>query len=157
MIRQWQVQPDLIDRDGRPVVSLQALQQALIEGAVMVHRAGGNLSLVVGRHPTELQGEMLTTGAVVTWMDRTDAKAQPETQRTLGAEAWSDALDVSHANDLETAQLAHEMGVEEPRVVDPSAGELDEDEAVAATEARIAELREQGKSDTEITAAIAAS
>lgn len=138
MIRQWQVQPDLLTQDGLPVVSLQALQQALLEGVTMVHRAGGNLSLVVGRHPTDLQGEMLTTGAVVTWMDRTDAKPQPEAQRSLG----------------EPQQFVPAWSENEMAASDSDEAATDEDDELAATEAEIQRLKTQGKTDEEITAVL---
>lgn len=81
-IRRWQVHPDREQqlRDGRVVqyVSREALVDAMLDGATMVDRAGGVLTVLVGREPTDLDGEMLTTQVVVEWKDRTNAKEQPE-------------------------------------------------------------------------------
>jgi hypothetical protein len=81
-IRRRQVHPDeiLTLRDGReiPVVSDEAWLGALLEMGRVVSIAGGTLSATVLRHPTDLDGEMVTVGAVLEWKDRTDARPQPE-------------------------------------------------------------------------------
>lgn len=81
-VRKWAVRPDqvfeLANGEQIAVVSRQALVEALMDGEAMVHRGGGVLTLVVGRHPTDLPGEMVTTGAILEWKDRTDARQQPE-------------------------------------------------------------------------------
>lgn len=79
--RRWQVRPDQAIETSEGtlgVVSQDALIKAVYDAAIMLDRAGGVASVVVGRTPTGLQGEMVTTGAVVEWKDRTDARAQPE-------------------------------------------------------------------------------
>jgi hypothetical protein len=80
-IRTWQAHPSAeIDlATGRyPVVTQEDLLKAVVDGAVMVDRAGGCLIVAVTRIPTGVPHEMVTTGALVTWQDRTNAKAQPE-------------------------------------------------------------------------------
>lgn len=95
------------------VVSQDALIKAVYDAAIMLDRAGGVASVVVGRAPTGLDGEMVTTGAVVEWKDRTDARAQPEKASTVHEEPAPLAL------------------VEDPPVVDdynPQPGEVEVDE-----------------------------
>lgn len=87
--RGWLVRPDhevdTVDpEDGYaslgPVgaVSQQALAKAVLDGVVMLDRAGGVLSVTVSRAQTGVPGERVTTGAMVEWKDRTDARPQPE-------------------------------------------------------------------------------
>lgn len=79
--RRWQVRPDYaIETQDGPlgVVSRQALVEAIIDGATMLDRAGGVFTVIVGRQATDLAGEMVTTGAIFEWKDRTDAKPQAE-------------------------------------------------------------------------------
>lgn len=64
-------------------MSREALIGALIDASALLDIAGGTLSVVVGRQPTNLPGEMVMTGAVLEWRDRTDAKAQPEAPSTV--------------------------------------------------------------------------
>lgn len=78
MQRRWQVHPD-----ETGIVSREALISAFIDAATMLDIAGGTLSVVTGRMPTGLPGEMVTTGAVFEWRDRTDAKPQPERSVTI--------------------------------------------------------------------------
>lgn len=80
MQRRWQVQPD-----ETGTISREALIGALIDGAVMLDIAGGVLNVVVGRAPTNLNGEMVMTGAVLQWQDRTDAKPQAEAPVTVAS------------------------------------------------------------------------
>jgi hypothetical protein len=120
MQRRWQVQPD-----GTGVLSREALIGALIDGAAILDIAGGVLTCVVGRAPTNLPGEMVMTGAVLEWKDRTDAKAQPEpaaavTEPPPGPEipgqlTVDDAL-TSEPDGLDYSQLPAE-DVEEPQPV----------------------------------------
>jgi hypothetical protein len=78
MVRRWQVPPD---ESG--TMSREALISALIDASALLDIAGGTLSVVVGRQPTNLPGEMVMTGAVLEWRDRTDAKPQPEAPSTV--------------------------------------------------------------------------
>ena len=80
MQRPWAVRPD--QENG--VLSREALIAALVDAATMLDIAGGCLEVVVGRAPTDVPGEMVMTGAMLCWKDRTDAKPQrePEVQVT---------------------------------------------------------------------------
>lgn len=81
MKRVWQAEQDMQIEEPAgmvPVVSQQSLVKAVVDGAIMLDRAGGTLSVVLVRHPTQMPGEMLTQAAFVEWKDRTDAKAQAE-------------------------------------------------------------------------------
>lgn len=73
MKRTWGVRPD-----ETGTISREALIGALVDGATMLDIAGGCLQVVVGRAPTDMPGEMVMTGAAITWQDRTDATASPE-------------------------------------------------------------------------------
>jgi hypothetical protein len=80
-IRSWQAQPSQqIELDGKvwPVVSQDDLIKALLDGAILLDRAGGCLTVVLQRKATLMPNEMVTCAAVVQWADRTNAKAQPE-------------------------------------------------------------------------------
>jgi hypothetical protein len=87
--RAWLVRPDheidIVDpvngyaADGAVgAVSQNALAKAVLDGVVMLDRAGGVLSVTVARAPTGVPGERVTTGALIEWKDRTDARPQPE-------------------------------------------------------------------------------
>jgi hypothetical protein len=81
-IRSWQAQPSQqIELEGKvwPVVSQEDLIKALLDGAILLDRAGGCLTVVLQRKATPMPNEMVTCAAVVQWADRTNAKAQPET------------------------------------------------------------------------------
>lgn len=78
MQRKWAVRPD----QGQ-MLSREALIGALVDGATMLDIAGGVLEVVVGRVPTDVPGEMVMTGAVICWKDRTDARVQAETPQTV--------------------------------------------------------------------------
>lgn len=78
MKRSWAVRPD-----ETGTVSRQALVDAFVDAATILDLAGGCLEVVVGRAPTNVPGEMVMTGAVLCWKDRTDAKAQPEVAQAV--------------------------------------------------------------------------
>lgn len=61
-------------------LSVEAQINAVVDAVVMANRAGGGFMVQYDRFPTGLPGEMVTTGLIVTWQDRTDAKAAPEKQ-----------------------------------------------------------------------------
>jgi len=80
-VRSWQATPSReLELDGRawPLVTQEDLIKALLDGAILLDRAGGCLQVVLQRKPTGMPNEMVTVAAVVVWMDRTNAKAQPE-------------------------------------------------------------------------------
>jgi hypothetical protein len=86
MIRRWRVEPDMeIDTPEGTVlaVSREALVMAAADAVVMCDRAGGVFSMVLDRFPTGLPGEMITTGAIVEWKHRTDARPEAEVQRGI--------------------------------------------------------------------------
>jgi hypothetical protein len=61
-----------------PYVTDQAFLEAVVAAAQTQAMAGGVLSVIVDRHPTDLEHEMVTTAAVIEWKDRGDARPQPE-------------------------------------------------------------------------------
>lgn len=80
-VRRWRIHPDVqfpVAGEMTAVVSRDALVEGILDGVAMLDRSGGVLTVIVGRTPTELEGEMVTTGAVVEWKNRSDAKPQPE-------------------------------------------------------------------------------
>lgn len=88
-VRRWQVHPDIQvnTHEFGPVfaVSREALIEAVMDGVSLLDRSGGVLTVLVGRHPTDLPAEMLTTGAVCEWKDRSDARPQQEQQISVVA------------------------------------------------------------------------
>lgn len=78
MQRTWAIRPD-----ETGLVSREALISAFIDAAALLDIAGGTLSVVTGRTPTNVPGEMALNGVVLTWMDRTNAKPQPEAPSTV--------------------------------------------------------------------------
>jgi hypothetical protein len=73
------VAPETYSPDGViAAVSQQALGKAVLDGVVMLDRAGGVLSVTVSRAQTGVPGERVTSGAMVEWKDRTDARPAPE-------------------------------------------------------------------------------
>ena len=83
MIRRWHVEPDMEaqTKDGMVLaVSRDALIMAAVDAVTMADRAGGGFQMWLERYPTGLPGEMLTTGAVVEWRHRTDARPEAEQQ-----------------------------------------------------------------------------
>jgi hypothetical protein len=83
MIRRWHVEPDMEaqTQDGLVLaVSRDALIMAAVDAVTMADRAGGGFQMWLERYPTGLPGEMITTGAVVEWRHRTDARPENEQQ-----------------------------------------------------------------------------
>jgi hypothetical protein len=102
MIRRWRVEPDMeVDTPEGTVlaVSREALVMAAADAVVMCDRAGGVFSMVLDRFPTGLPGEMITTGAIVEWKHRTDARPEAEVQRgqVIPASAPDPSLDAQVA------------------------------------------------------------
>lgn len=86
MIRRWTVQPDMEIPTAfgpLPVVSRGQLVESMLDAASLLDRAGGGVSVVVGRERTGVEHEMVTTGAVFEWRDRTDAKPAPEPRQQV--------------------------------------------------------------------------
>ena len=97
-IRTWQAEPSAtIELDGvvYPVVTQNDLAKAIVDGAVLVDRAGGCLYVAASRIPTGLPNAYVTTAALVTWSDRTAAKPQPEKDARGDAPAAADLQEAS--------------------------------------------------------------
>jgi hypothetical protein len=81
-IRRRELHPDetFQTRSGRqiPVVSEEQYLAQLVDLGRFQLFAGGVITAVNFRAPTDLDGEMVTVGGVLEWKDRTDAKPQPE-------------------------------------------------------------------------------
>lgn len=81
-IRRRAITPDTyIDTEtyGRiPFVSDQSFLEAVLAAAQTQALAGGVLSVIVDRHPTDLPEESVTIRAIVEWRNRTDARPQRE-------------------------------------------------------------------------------
>lgn len=89
MKRTWLVRPD----EELGYVTDDQMVESLFEAAALLKRAGGVLSVVTQREPTDFPGEMVTTAAVFEWKDRTDARPQPEaTQRVVEQEPEPDGV-----------------------------------------------------------------
>lgn len=81
VIRRWLVTPDVEVQTAQgplAVVSPDLLAHELAQAATILYREGGLLSIVQSREPGLIEGEMLPTGVVFEWRDRTDAKEAPE-------------------------------------------------------------------------------
>lgn len=80
--RTRELHPDemVTTRGGREiaVVSEEQFLTELVNLGRVQAFAGGVITSVVFRQPTDLPGEMVTVGAVLEWKDRTDARDQPE-------------------------------------------------------------------------------
>jgi hypothetical protein len=81
-VRRRRVEPDLqleTQTHGPvPVVSREAVMEAVADAVAVQDMAGGIFSVLAMRHPTDMPNEMVTTSVVIEWRDRTDAKPQPE-------------------------------------------------------------------------------
>lgn len=69
-----------------PVVSRGAQEQALLEINIVADFNGGILSVLYERKETGIENERVTTGMLLTWQDRTDARLQPEEHLELPGE-----------------------------------------------------------------------
>jgi hypothetical protein len=83
MIRNLTIEPDIAIETPNgtlEVVSLEALQQALLGAASVMHMNGGHVTVVTQRAPTGRPHESVTTGALLQWKDKTGdaARAAPE-------------------------------------------------------------------------------
>lgn len=81
-IRNQQIHPDQMyptqSYGPIPIISREALVEAMAEAGTWVDFAGGTVTLVVKRHPTDAPNESVTVAAMIQWKDRTDARPQPE-------------------------------------------------------------------------------
>lgn len=106
-------------------VSIEAQINAVVDACVMSNRAGGGFSVWYDRYPTGLPGEMVTTGAIIEWRDRTDAKAAPE--RSNGT---AQVVENPEPQMEQTLGSMHAGTVEPPPEDDPTqyrGGELPDD------------------------------
>lgn len=81
MIRRWAVQPDMGIETSEGVVgvvSRELLNESLLDAGALLDRLGGAVTIVVGRHRTDMDGEAVTTGAAFEWKSGPRAPAQPE-------------------------------------------------------------------------------
>lgn len=77
MQRRWAVRPD----PDTGMANRDEILAAIMDGEALLWRAGGVLTIVVARAPTDLDGEMVTTQAVLEWKDRTDGHLKPAPER----------------------------------------------------------------------------
>lgn len=81
-VRSWRAGPDEIRRlssgEEVGVLSRQGQFDAIMDAINACDRLGGTIGVIYGRRPTGFPGEMVTTGIIVNWQDRTDARPQHE-------------------------------------------------------------------------------
>lgn len=120
-IRRRAITPDTYietETYGRiPCVSDQAFYEAVMAGASMQALAGGVLTVLVDRHPTDLPEESVTVGAVLEWKSRTDARPAREPVTEPPRASVVDALE-------EEPVVAPEV-IDEPTVDPPPPSPLD--------------------------------
>ena len=107
-----------------PAVSREALVDALMDLAAMLHRAGGVGTIIVGRAPTDVPGESYTTGGIVEWKHRTDAKLQ--------AEEHGEVLPSPAQPKVETLEPTDFQPVLEDALADESLPQPDEEEDLSS-------------------------
>lgn len=115
-----------------PVVTQEDLIKAVVDGAVVVDRAGGCLAVAVQRIPTGVPNEMVTTRALVTWQDRTNAKPQPEPSALEESDelVGEAAAQNGGAHAEPQGEIASESVFDDGLVVDPNA--VDESDVPAS-------------------------
>jgi hypothetical protein len=133
-VRRRVLSPDAVmDTQGYgpvPYVSDAAFLEAVLAAAQTVALAGGVLSVVVDRHPTDYESEMVTTAAMVEWRDRTDAKPQPEPTAATKPP-------VARTDDEERLIAEEAAKLDEPLSEDEEAAEAEEMDARRAEEIAI--------------------
>jgi hypothetical protein len=81
-VRRRALQPDAVletqSYGAIPYVSDQAFLEASLAFAQTQAIAGGVVTSIVDRHPTDLDGESVTVAAVLEWKSRTDARPARE-------------------------------------------------------------------------------
>lgn len=104
-IRRWLVRPDreieLPDGGLLGIVSREAFVDAVLDAVSMVDRAGGGFTVFSSRYPTDVEHEMVTTGVLVEWRDRTDAKPQPERPSETPRAEVPDGVDPELVEDMD--------------------------------------------------------
>jgi hypothetical protein len=119
-------------------VPREALLAAMYDAATILDIMGGVISVVTARHPTDLEGEMVTTGAVVEWRQMVKTKARPENFEQATELPSTPAPDLTDREeealirdlpDPEVAALA-EVRSEEPDGLDYGALPEEDDSAV---------------------------
>lgn len=86
MIRNLTIEPDIaIDTPNGTleVVSLEALQQALLGAASVMHLNGGHITVVTQRASTGRPHESVTVGALLQWKDKTGGVARPAPEQSV--------------------------------------------------------------------------
>jgi hypothetical protein len=133
MKRPWLVRPDtgmqLSDGSMIEFVSREALVEAFMDALAIIDRAGGVLSIVAGRVPTDVPGEMLTNGLMIEWKDRAHATTSPErpTQVVAQRSEARDAATLALDPDPTPQDLEARLEAEAPDGLDPSTlDEVDE-------------------------------
>lgn len=124
-VRRWFVQAPEPNQE----VDRNAVIQGLMDAEATLWRCGGVLTVLPYRQPTGLPGEMVTTGVVFEWKDRTDAKQQPERASVLEdlAPAPQAAPEPTPAPALvPTVQVAAPAPQRVPAVMGPPEDGLDE-------------------------------
>jgi hypothetical protein len=131
--RPWLVRPDtgmqLSDGTMIEFVSREALVEAFMDALAIIDRAGGVLSIVAGRVPTDVPGEMLTNGLMIEWKDRAHATTSPErpTQVVAQRSEARDAATLALDPDPTPQDLEARLEAEAPDGLDPSTlDEVDE-------------------------------
>jgi len=87
-----------------PVVSRQAQLVAITEAAIVADFSGGGFSVLYERAPTGIDNERVTTALVLTWQDRGQTKAQPESDLHLTPEPDQAEHDAEHDDAEDTAE-----------------------------------------------------
>jgi hypothetical protein len=114
--RRWMVRPD----PETGVANRQDIVEALMDGEALLARAGGGLTILTYRVPTEVPGEMETEAVLFEWRDRTDAKPQPEQPQpkpsTVTVERQPDPTpdELEHQLTVEDALQEENLGMEDP-------------------------------------------
>lgn len=117
-IRTSEVPPSAaIELDGQqhPVVTRDDLVAALVDAAIVLHHAGGCLGVILQRVPTGTPNEFVTTRALVTWQDRTNAKPQsePDARQPVGIPVDGIASAVENGNGAELSTDPPQGAVDE--------------------------------------------
>jgi hypothetical protein len=117
-----------IEGQDYPIVTQDDLIKAMVDAAVVVDRCGGCIALTAMRVPTGVPNEMLTTRALVSWQDRTNAKPQPEPSALAPQPEMLD--EELHAKQRE--EIESETPLDDGLHVDPDAVDESDPELQAA-------------------------